>query len=157
MNNIRINDIEVAIIGLLKECTENANVFLGTPQSFLSQYDNELPVILVTFTGSGPYEGFYPGTLTFNFYFITLRENRLKQYDLMQMVFEKLQGLSDLSTILTNSVGASPTELNSQACLSTETIGLQLNGAFQLKSSALEYEDTEILIFNQQWICTLIN
>ena len=125
-----IFEIENNIISMIKEITDYTNIHLGTPQSYLSAYDNELPCILVSYSGTKPLNNgrLYPGLLTFTIYFIHHRDSRKIIYELMQDVFNRLQSDSIM----------------------------ELNSALQLQSDQFHYEDSNYLIFTQQWGCSQI-
>jgi hypothetical protein len=128
MSITTISKIENSIVELIKEATNEKSIIdihLGTHQSFLLDFDNELPCILVSYTGCEPYENLYPGSLTFSITFIAGCRDREIIYDLMQKVFEKMNG-----------------------CTLPD-----LNGGFKLQGDRFLYEDTEYLIFMQNWVC----
>ena len=133
MSGYKINEIEEAIVQTIKEVTHHTNIKLGTPEGYWMGYDNTLPLILVSYTGAEPYEKLYPGTLSFSLFFVHNKEkgSRQKIYEMMRTVFEKLQ--------------------NNYA-------GLEyLNGFFQLQSDKFYYEDSDYLVFEQQYICMYIS
>lgn len=132
MSNTTIFEIENSIMNLINDIIvddTNINIHLGTPQGFLMQINNDLPCILISYSGTEPHRDMYPGNLIFSIYFISNREDRQTIYELMQKVFDRLQ----------------------------HSIVLDLNAGFKLQFDKFEYEDTEFLIFTQQWGCTKIN
>ena len=124
----RISEIEDAIVNTIKDVT-HTNVKLGTPEGYWMGHDNKLPLILVSYTGAELYEKMYHGTLSFSLFFVHNKEkgSRQKIYEMMQTVFEKMQD---------------------------NHLGLQhLNGFFQLQFDKFYYEDSDYLVFEQQYIC----
>ena len=121
-----LNQIERAIVEAIKHDNYYTNVKVGTPEAYLLREDNELPLILVSYLGAEPYKKLYPGNMTFSIYFINDRNDRKTIYDMMNDVFEKMQGNS---------------------------LNQMLNGSFQLQFDKFYLEDADYLIFQQQWLC----
>ena len=129
--SVVIYDIEQGIINIVKEVASKNNVrstriYSGTPQTFITKEDNEVPCILVSCTQVDPvYQSMYIGTLTFSIYYISFPKDRITIYKLMEDVVDKLQG----STLD------------------------DLNGALRWLGDKFFYEDANYLIFVQQWTC----
>lgn len=135
--SVTIDAIEDAIKSAIETAlTDEGGVRtdISTPENYLSSGGGEFPLILVRYQGSEPYMAMYPGNLSFSIYYLhnsgdsdtTRKTNRIKIYAYMKSVFNALQD---------------------------KTLGLNLNGAFQLQSDKL-YSEDEIMIFEQNWICT---
>ena len=123
----KINEIEDAIVRTIKDLTRYKNVKVGTPDGYLEGYNNDLPLILVSYIGAEPYHRMYPGSLSFSIYFVNNRDGRKKIYEMMRTMAEKMQN---------------------------NDVGLQyLNGFFQLRSDKFYYEDPNYLVFEQQYVC----
>lgn len=124
-----IFEAECSIAELIKkEVDETTHVHSGTPQSFLAGFNNELPCILVSYTGSTPYKNMYPGELSFIVSYISYRTDRETIYNKMEKVVARL--------------------------LHKELNGL--NAPLLLQSEQIAYEDGNYLVFTQQWTCTKI-
>jgi hypothetical protein len=102
-----------------------SDIHLGTPQTFLTRDDNEVPCILVSYTGADPYQNMYPGVMVFSVYYISHPKDRITIYKLMENVFDTMQ--------------YAPLE--------------NLNGELRWQSDRFFYEDVNYLIFVQQWTC----
>jgi len=102
-------------------------VYVGNPESFVSAELNTFPLILVSYKGCDPYEGMYPGALTFSIYFIESYVNRNNIYTLLSQTFTALDGKMPIAG---------------------------LNSVFKMsQGDKLYFIDFDIVIFEQQYTC----
>lgn len=102
-------------------------VDIGTPESYLNSEFNNFPLVLICYKGCKPYEGMYPGILTFSIYFIEIYYNRKNLYSLMKSTFESLDNKMPIKN---------------------------LNSCFKLSEGDSLYSyDGDIVIYEQQYEC----